>query len=392
MHETVTTKQLIDILKSAKITRRISYIHVHHTWSPDHKKHWAKKPDGSYWSRVMERAHRKNGWRTIGQHLTLNPDGTWTIGRDINWDPGSITNRNRAALAIEMFGNFDIGFDTFGGAQAASMFEFVSFILSFLRLSESAIVFHNEHSKKTCPGTSIKKSWFMERVRAGNTRNYSILSMPPSLYTYITELSPVNLLGMKTSFSGRQIQEQATSGTLMINGFISSNYFHTYADGRVKIIGWLISNGVILNERYEQPRWDRPKGTLIVFLDGTVFVGWKTDAQMELIKQKIRFCCQGFNLFPQTKTLRDGIIAEGFNPDEVGRKCTGISIGYNKDNGKIIIAARPSSDYTRSALSMKNLGCEGSAIRLDSGGSANYSTIKNAPFLTDRALASIIYW
>jgi exopolysaccharide biosynthesis protein len=175
-----------------------------------------------------------------------------------------------------------------------------------------------------------------------------------------------------------------TAPTLACRGqknFINANFF-----SGSKTIGWLISDGEVLNERHEgHASWAKPKGTLIVYKDGTVETGALYDREIEERIPKIRFCCQGFNLFPLY------IEKEGFRPVEVGYSTTAVSIGCNKA-GKIIIAVRPKSSAQQSQTTMKNLGCEGKAIRLDSGGSANLFIDGKAKVSTSRCLTNIIYW
>jgi exopolysaccharide biosynthesis protein len=169
-----------------------------------------------------------------------------------------------------------------------------------------------------------------------------------------------------------------------VRNFVNGNFFDY---NTLKPIGWLISEGKILSERHEYKIWKgNPKGTLIVYKDGSVEVGLKLDSEIAPIVKDIWFCCQGFNLFPLD------IKKEGFDPDEVGYSTKRLSIGYRKDDNKIIIAARPYSNAQRAVKTMKSLGCEASAICLDSGGSLNMVYDGKGKILTNRVLASIIYW
>jgi hypothetical protein len=163
-----TTDQLIDYCKSFKWTRKIKQLHVHHTYSPDHKDYTGS--NGIKLQEAMEQYHVKDrGWKAIGQHLTLLPDGQWITGRDFNLDPASISGWNSGAFAVEMLGNFDRCHDKFFGIQAEAMFVFCAFICDFKRLNVDAdIKFHRDSptAGKTCPGTSIDKAWFISQIKA----------------------------------------------------------------------------------------------------------------------------------------------------------------------------------------------------------------------------------
>lgn len=151
--------QIILFIQKIKINRLISEIHIHHTWEPS-LDDWLKKPDGNYWQNVMYSYHTiNNGWSDIGQHFTLDPDGYFWDGRDVNSQPASIKGRNLNALAIEMLGNFDE--QHLEGKQRESIVKFCKFAKEYFNAD---ITFHNEYSDKTCPGTNIYKPYFMEWI------------------------------------------------------------------------------------------------------------------------------------------------------------------------------------------------------------------------------------
>jgi exopolysaccharide biosynthesis protein len=194
-------------------------------------------------------------------------------------------------------------------------------------------------------------------------------------FTHIVELDPMMLKATKIYSTGVGIAKT-------FHNFVNANFF----SGK-STIGWLISEGKVLNERHEYKTWKgNPKGTLIIYEDGKVEVGLKYDSEIAPLVGGIWFCCQGFNLFPLD------IVKEGFSPATVGYKTNRVSIGYNKTTNKIIIAVRPSSDSKRAVQTMTNLGCKGNAICLDSGGSVNLSVGNKLIYKTDRQLTNILYW
>lgn len=167
MFEILTTEKLIDRIKTFKWTRKVTQLHIHHTWQPDHKDY--NGTNGLKLQQAMSDYHTKvNGWQAIGQHLTLLPDGQWVTGRDFNLDPASISGWNSGAFAIEMLGNFDKGHDTFGGKQAEAVYAFCASFTQQMGLNIGAdLKFHRDSpmAHKTCPGTSIDKAIFLKEVQ-----------------------------------------------------------------------------------------------------------------------------------------------------------------------------------------------------------------------------------
>lgn len=162
--EPLITEELIEYCKIFNWKRKPYELHIHHTWKPCHNDFNGKNHKNLH--NAMKNYHiniRK--WSDIGQHLTLFPDGKWIIGRDFNKNPASIRGRNGLGFAIEMIGNFDKGQDKFEGEQKQAMLQFSKFFIEFFNLDfYKDIVFHRQYSKKTCPGTSINRSRFIEEV------------------------------------------------------------------------------------------------------------------------------------------------------------------------------------------------------------------------------------
>ena len=157
MFEIITVDELIKRL--AKYNHK--ELHIHHCWKPNHEIYY-NKPDGIYWQEAMASFHiNTNGWSDIAQHVTLLPDGRFATGRNFGMDPASITGYNNDAFAVEMIGDFDIGNDVLEGRQRES-------IIGLSRWFDNRgkyIRFHRENSSKTCPGTSIDKTEFMNEVK-----------------------------------------------------------------------------------------------------------------------------------------------------------------------------------------------------------------------------------
>ncbi len=157
-----TVNQYLELLKNMKIDREIKEIHLHHTWRPDKKGYEKASNKESVIYSIYKFHTESNGWDDIGQHISLAPSGTVWDGRDINMDPASIKGRNKNALAIEMIGNFDDGYDKLEGVQLESLVKLLKGLFNIFKGVK--LIFHREHSKKTCPGTSIKKEELLDMV------------------------------------------------------------------------------------------------------------------------------------------------------------------------------------------------------------------------------------
>ena len=157
--------RVISIDELLKLLEKYNHkeLHLHHTWRPNHETYF-KKPDPLYWQEAMRRYHKEtNGWNDIGQHVTLLPDGRFVTGRDFSRDPASIKGYNSKAFAVEMIGDFDVGKDPFDGPQKQS----AVLLARWFDKRGKYIRFHRETAAKTCPGSSIDKTKFMNEVRSG---------------------------------------------------------------------------------------------------------------------------------------------------------------------------------------------------------------------------------
>ena len=130
---------------------------VHHTWKPEHSDFNGNNHMSL--QKGMRNYHvNNNGWADIGQHITVFPDGIVVTGRDFNKDAVGISGHNKGAFMIEMIGNFDIGNDKLEGEQLKT----VMLLTNYFIKRDIEIVFHRDHSYKSCPGSSIKKDTFLK--------------------------------------------------------------------------------------------------------------------------------------------------------------------------------------------------------------------------------------
>ena len=165
----LTTDQLI------KELAKYSYkqLHIHHTWKPTHRDFNGKNHLALQQS--MRNYHvNTRGWKDIGHHLALMPDGKWVTGRPFGQNPASIKEWNTGALGVEMVGNFDkpgtgsfnsSGYDKLEGKQKEAVLALIKYYGD--RFGYGGVKFHREGPgvTKTCPGTSLDKATMISQAK-----------------------------------------------------------------------------------------------------------------------------------------------------------------------------------------------------------------------------------
>lgn len=183
----ITVDQLIAMLKRYSYR----YSQVHHTWRPNHSdfngSNHIKLQQGMWNYHV-----KTNGWKDIGQHVTLFPDGLFVTGRPFNMTPAGISGYNTGAFMVEMVGDFDKGKDKLTGAQLYSMLKLQSYFLG----RGTKIMFHREHAAKSCPGTGIDKNWFLSQVKGFKPSSKPVANYQPD---------PVHVEAAKQEIKGNKI-------------------------------------------------------------------------------------------------------------------------------------------------------------------------------------------
>lgn len=171
--------------------RKITQVHVHHTWRPDHRtferqvqRTGSREAAGRALVEAMHRYHTETfNWSDIAQHLTIDPAGGLWTGRAWHRPPASARGHNgdseSGPFMFEMIGNFDDGMDPFGGIQAEMAFAVTRIVRDLFRLPPEAIRFHNQMTDlKSCPGTAIDRDDFLAGVDAvGSVRAASARSL-----------------------------------------------------------------------------------------------------------------------------------------------------------------------------------------------------------------------
>lgn len=165
-------QQFADLLATFPFKRKITSVHMHHTWKPDRAGYHGHATIVGMW----EYHTQKNHWSDIAQHISIEPDGSIWLGRNWNKPPASAKRYNgdkdAGPFMFEMIGNFDVDHDPFDGEQRRTTLEVIARVQSRFRLAPETLRMHNMMSQKTCPGSSIDYQEVLDavsRLRASMT-------------------------------------------------------------------------------------------------------------------------------------------------------------------------------------------------------------------------------
>ena len=123
-----SAKDVKEWLAKQKVTRNITRLQVHHTFSPDYTT-WEKTDKKVFLEPHFGRAkslddYGKKTWgysdghgHYTAQNFTVFPDGKIIVSRNLNSKPIGIRGWNDGALCIEIYANLDKGHDIMKSAQ-----------------------------------------------------------------------------------------------------------------------------------------------------------------------------------------------------------------------------------------------------------------------------------
>lgn len=156
-------------INSLNVSRRISLIQLHHTYSPSYRQFTGDNHIALQTG--MRNYHIKtNGWSDIAQHFTIFPDGVIMSGRGMEMIPAGIKGANTGAVCIECLGDFDKNGDIMTDKQRETIVAVTKVLLDKFNIEAKAgIVYHGwwtsggaslgdyyrGKSAKTCPGTNF---------------------------------------------------------------------------------------------------------------------------------------------------------------------------------------------------------------------------------------------
>lgn len=155
-------------LQNQQISRTITYIQQHHTYNPDYDSFNGN--NHFQLQQAMKNYHvNDNGWRDIGQHFTVFPDGAIVSGRSMEYAPACIKGINAHSICIENLGNFDLNGDTMRDVQKQVIVQVVAMLaVRFnVQVNTDKILYHHwfnldtgernngTGTNKSCPGSNF---------------------------------------------------------------------------------------------------------------------------------------------------------------------------------------------------------------------------------------------
>jgi hypothetical protein len=165
----LTIGEFQDLVARYPFARRITAVHMHHTWRPRHRDYAGHATILGMWRYHTE----EKGWSDIAQHVTIAPDGTIWTGRSWDAPPASSVGHNGNALAgpfmFEIIGDFDAGQDRLEGTQREAVIAVIVAMQRRHTLGPETLRFHRDlGSPKTCPGQAIDFAKFVEDCRGAH--------------------------------------------------------------------------------------------------------------------------------------------------------------------------------------------------------------------------------
>lgn len=184
-----SVKEFKSYMDKLSVTRKISVVQLHHTYSPAYKEFNGK--NHVELQQGMKNYHVKTrNYADIAQTFTIFPDGKICTGRDINVAPAGIFGANSNGICIECVGNFDTNSDTMTEAQKNAIVGVTKILLDKFNLdAKTGVTYHAwwtsggtslgtyiaGRSAKTCPGTNFF---------GGNTKDAYEKNLLPLIESY----------------------------------------------------------------------------------------------------------------------------------------------------------------------------------------------------------------
>ena len=106
---------------------------------------------------------RDRGWRDIGYHFVVAPDGSIAEGRKMNVIGAGVAGRNRGVIHICMVPLRDVTkISQFEDWYSPAQFKAVRKLIGEIRLKTDVreVTGHNQYANKLCPGFKVdSKAW-----------------------------------------------------------------------------------------------------------------------------------------------------------------------------------------------------------------------------------------
>ena len=184
-----TIDEFDDWLESAGVSRSISLIQNHHTWSPSYA-HFTGDNHFGLLSGMEDFHIRERGFDMIAQNLTTFPDGRVAVCRPLDRIPAGIKGANQAGICIEHLANFDVGGDAMRAEHRTTIVGVNAILCRHFGLTPDtgSIVYHHWYdlnSAKRTNGTGNTKSCPGTNFFGGNTVEAAATGFVPLVQQYL---------------------------------------------------------------------------------------------------------------------------------------------------------------------------------------------------------------
>lgn len=137
-----------------------SRIVIHHTWSPNSAQY-----RGLSTVEAIQRYHvQERGWRDIGYHFLVGPDGWCYNGRPMT-DYGAHCTGQNGQIGIAAIANFDDE-DPWAWGGMGQLIFCCDILLRRMGSGSEDVRFHREFAEKSCPGNRLDLREFRARLEA----------------------------------------------------------------------------------------------------------------------------------------------------------------------------------------------------------------------------------
>lgn len=157
----LTRKEFLALLEKLP-TRKWKGVVLHHTFKPDYSS-WKKLHDHEFWWVSIDAYHRGKGWKKIGYHWLIFPDGLIAVGRSMTEVGAHTKGKNTSTVGVCLLGNFDV--DEMNANQYISAWFVLTALLVKLSLPPDALFFHRNFADKTCPGMKLDLEDWRRKVK-----------------------------------------------------------------------------------------------------------------------------------------------------------------------------------------------------------------------------------
>lgn len=107
--------------------------------------------------KTIDEWHKQRGWRKVGYHVVINPDGKTEMGRAFGEEGAHCRGKN------DMIGICLIGTDKFTEKQLKALRWMLNKCQIDFGIRSNELYTHNQFANKICPGFSVNKllAWYL---------------------------------------------------------------------------------------------------------------------------------------------------------------------------------------------------------------------------------------